>query len=364
VHIAIGARHGLHRMHSNARFEAMNHSSGALSVVDSKIVARSPPSDLSKPAIFSGLILGTACNVEHELPGVLVQVERIASLFNRSAALFFEADSTDRTRAILSAFVARLPSQRRLVTRNTIRRLPRYWNNRVARIAYARQRLLKVVRVDPYLRSFQFMVVMDLDAATSYVDVAAAAAILRLPATSWGVATANQRLFYYDRFALRMGTQTEPCSSVKLHVGNDGTPAGRCRQGRWGHGLPDGLSGPLSLWGLPYWWRIPSHAAPINVKSAFGGLAIYRTALTAGCSYEQDGADCEHVTLHACMRWRHGARVVLFPSLLVAGRDDRYLRHSLALLAKLGAALILCLAAIWTVARRCRSVGCDLFEYL
>ena len=103
------------------------------------------------------------------------------------------------------------------------------------------------------------------------------------------------------------------------------------------------------MWGLPYWWRIPSDAPPIEVHSAFGGLAIYRAARTAGCGYAQDGADCEHVTLHACMRRRNGAKVKLFPSLLVAGRDDRYLRQSLALLAKSVTVLAVGAVVTWAV---------------
>lgn len=140
----------------------------------------------------SGVIVGTACDAEQELPGVLVQVERVAALFAQSAVVFWESDSKDGTRAVLQAFIAQRPSQRRLVTRNNMKRLPRWWNDRVGRIGHARRRLLEVVRADPELRTFEFLVVMDLDEVSSYVDVDAAAAILRLPPSAWGVATANQ----------------------------------------------------------------------------------------------------------------------------------------------------------------------------
>lgn len=103
---------------------------------------------------------------------------------------------------------------------------------------------------------------------------------------------------YYDHFALRTGAPTEPCSSdapsstraVPEAESDDEVPSQvlvvqRCRPGWWGSGLPDGLGGPLSLWGLPHLFRIPADTPPLDVHSAFGGLAIYRLAISdVGCA--------------------------------------------------------------------------------
>ena len=57
--------------------------------------------------------------------------------------------------------------------------------------------------------------------------------------------------------------------------------------------------------------------APVPVASCFGGLAVYKMAAFDGCRYA--GGDCEHVTLHACMRGK-GARLFVNP-LMTVERD-------------------------------------------
>lgn len=58
---------------------------------------------------------------------------------------------------------------------------------------------------------------------------------------------------------------------------------------------------------------------PLQVDSCFGGLAIYRSAVLANCSYDHRDAlpphmlDCEHVHLHRCLRDKHHARIFSNP---------------------------------------------------
>ena len=61
---------------------------------------------------------------------------------------------------------------------------------------------------------------------------------------------------------------------------------------------------------------LPS-APPFDVDSGFGGIALYSRAALAGCRYAAPHDDCEHIALHACVRARHGARVLVAPRLLV-----------------------------------------------
>lgn len=63
---------------------------------------------------------------------------------------------------------------------------------------------------------------------------------------------------------------------------------------------------------------------PIRVKSAFAGLALYRSQSIRGLRYDEATRDCEHVSLHRALSER-GGRLVLDPSLmLLAGRQGHH----------------------------------------
>lgn len=63
---------------------------------------------------------------------------------------------------------------------------------------------------------------------------------------------------------------------------------------------------------------------PIQVKSAFAGLALYRGASVRGLRYDEAATDCEHVSFHRALAER-GRRLVLDPSLmLLAGRQGHH----------------------------------------
>ena len=65
----------------------------------------------------------------------------------------------------------------------------------------------------------------------------------------------------------------------------------------------------------------------MNVLSAFGGCAIYRSTAIRGLRYELDGRDCEHVGFHRALAER-GGRMSVNPSmLLLAGKQGHHEAH-------------------------------------
>jgi hypothetical protein len=64
--------------------------------------------------------------------------------------------------------------------------------------------------------------------------------------------------------------------------------------------------------GWKHQWIPPCGSPPIPVRSAFGGLTIYRTAQYLSGKY--DGADCEHVTFHKSIADHYGDGLYLNPS--------------------------------------------------
>jgi glycosyl transferase-like sugar-binding protein len=64
--------------------------------------------------------------------------------------------------------------------------------------------------------------------------------------------------------------------------------------------------------------------APLEVNSAFAGLAVYRGKSVRGLRYDTASVDCEHVGFHRALSER-GGRLVLDPSLmLLAGRQGHH----------------------------------------
>jgi hypothetical protein len=64
--------------------------------------------------------------------------------------------------------------------------------------------------------------------------------------------------------------------------------------------------------GWKYTWLPPVGSPPVPVCSAFGGLAIYRTADYLAGTY--DGSDCEHVPFHDSIARATGRTLTLNPS--------------------------------------------------
>jgi hypothetical protein len=63
---------------------------------------------------------------------------------------------------------------------------------------------------------------------------------------------------------------------------------------------------------------------PLEVLSAFAGLALYRGASVRGLRYDETTRDCEHVSFHRALAER-GGQLVLNPSLmLLAGRQGHH----------------------------------------
>ena len=133
------------------------------------------------------------------------------------------------------------------------------------------------------------------------------------PAMRYDVLTANSRPFFYDRWALR--SRALQMDYDCLSDGQQVRARGSCAE---------------------YALDVSPTAPPVEVDSAYGGLALYRLdALrkrgAASCRYDGMGhacpcrlggsgcrcgrwPRCEHVAFHECLR-RHGLRLAILPSL-------------------------------------------------
>jgi hypothetical protein len=251
----------------------------------------------------SVVIVGLARNCQRTLRADVARLSWAAGAFRRRQVLVVESDSTDGTRDILAKMAKQTSDFRSLSLGNLQQQCPL----RTDRIAYCRNAYLAELRTSPTYSGVDYVIVADLDGVNSRLTPAALATCWSDHVGSWDVCTANQSGPYYDVWALRHPAwcpgdcwaafqELEPIFGTKAAL-------------------------QLAVWSKMV--HIPRTAAPIQVRSAFGGLAVYRAAaLLEDVKYvglTDAGAEvCEHVALHEQLV-RRGYRIVINPGLVSAG---------------------------------------------
>ena len=222
-----------------------------------------------------------------------------------------ESDSSDDTPALLA--------QRREHTPNfdfvCLGRLRDRHPLRTDRIAQARNACLGLLETDARLAGITHVMVADLDGVCAALTPAALAHCFTLD-EPWDMVAANQGDFYYDLWALRHPLWCPGDVWVEKRA-------------------LEPLVGPIQadqLAVLARMLHLAPSLPPIEVDSAFGGLALYRREALQGARYEgltPEGDEvCEHVALHLAMR-RAGRRLYVVPALINAHKTRHGGRHAL-----------------------------------
>lgn len=254
------------------------------------------------------VFIGAARDCAIHLPGVLRNLERLAALYDEAAFVFVVSDCADDSRAILERW---LDGRRgRLIDLGALEpRLPR----RTERIAHARNAALDEVR--RHWTGHHHLVVADLDdvtAAPIAVDAFAAAARWLDGKPERAGVLANARPRYYDVWALR---HEQWCPDDCWHP-------------IWGRSADETFEAAKFREVFKRQIAIPPQVAPIAVRSAFGGLGIYRLPVPYDAYYrglDAAGRDVsEHVAFNDALI-RAGGQLHIFPALQVnAPRQHLY----------------------------------------
>lgn len=239
-------------------------------------------------------------------------VERVAAALPPAAHVHWqliESDSDDDTLGVLQ----QLAQQRPGLQFQSLGRLAAQLPQRTVRIAHCRNaglQWLEALRAQG--RPVSHLLMADLDGVNDGLTPQALASCWQR--SDWAACTANQAGRYYDLWALRHpvwcpGDCWEEADFLSAH----GVPRDRAKM-------------------AAVYLRM-LHIAPehdwIEVHSAFGGLAVYRTDAVHGLRYAgltPEGREvCEHVALHAALRER-GGRIYINPRLLngSAGNVEGY----------------------------------------
>jgi hypothetical protein len=188
--------------------------------------------------------------------------------FNIIKIVVYENDSKDDTLKGLHTWQDKLRIPVDIISEKKI------GGNRVERISRGRNAIL--VALDKISSPPDFLLIMDLDSVNANLKGVQTCLDMEQP---WGACCANQRDIYYDLWALRTFDDWCDCD-----VWNDAECA-KTREAKFRH--------------------ISSDNDPIEVKSCFGGAALYdytrlKTLVKQGARYDSD--TCEHVSFHKHLR--------------------------------------------------------------
>lgn len=250
----------------------------------------------------SAVFVGAARDCARWLPRVLDNLARLSGQYDRTAFVFAVSDTSDASSSLLRAWLDDGRQGKVLDLGPLAERLPL----RTARIAEARNACLDLIRGSAWA-GYDHLVVADMD------DVLAEP----LDITSFGSAAdwldaapdragvfANAIPRYYDIWALRHDTWCP----------------GDCWHRIWGRPASQSFEAAKFREAFARQIELPPHLPPIEVRSAFGGLGIYRMEFALDARYtgiDAQGREVsEHVAFNAAIG-RAGGRLHIFPALQV-----------------------------------------------
>ncbi|MDB5488284.1 MAG: hypothetical protein JWQ58_1999 [Reyranella sp.] len=250
----------------------------------------------------SAVFVGAARDCSRWLPGVLDNLARLTQHYDRTAFVFAVSDTTDESLSLLRDWLGAGRPGKVLDLGDLGDRLPL----RTARIAEARNACLDEIRGSE-LADYDHLVVADLDDVMAQpLDVES-----YVRATDWlNAAPDRAAVFasatprYYDIWALRHDTW---CPDD-------------CWHRIWGRPASQSFEAAKFREVFARQIELPRHMPPIEVRSAFGGLGVYRMSSIHDARYvgidAQDREVSEHIAFNEAIG-RSGGRLHIFPGLQV-----------------------------------------------
>ena len=250
------------------------------------------------------LIVGLARNCERVIHE---EVKKINDAFSEAASikwLIIESDSDDLTIEKLDSFGDNLK-----IRYITLGRLQKKYPKRTERLALCRNRYLEEIRDNPEYKNINYVVVADLDGVNSELTAKSVNTCWECD-VNWDACFANQSAPYYDIWALRHDLWSPAdCFEQEKFFKN--------------FGINDFNNRYVSI--LSKMICIPPTSKPIKVKSAFGGLGIYKKNVITDCRYsglnKNRNEICEHVSFNMQIK-NKGYKLYIMPTLINGGWNE------------------------------------------
>jgi hypothetical protein len=257
------------------------------------------------------LIVGLARNLERSATSNISHLIKTFQKYGDVSFFVVESDSNDLTRIVL----ARLAETNAKFNFTSLGNLDMRYPDRIERLRVCRNHYVTYIR--------------NLDALPDYICVADLDGINnRLTASSlnetfstnlvWSMCSANQKFGYFDIYALRKQGWCTTDIFEDLQ---------RSRIENRGEMSEFQIRTEVIYKKMR---RIPRNSNWIEVDSAFGGLAIYRSHVFLVNDYsvnkQEDSTECEHVTFHRKLRAR-GEILYINPRMINSYLNEHNIRR-------------------------------------
>lgn len=253
-------------------------------------------------SLDSAVFVGTARNCARWLPDVLANLAKLSRLYDRAAFIFAVSDSTDATTSLLRQWLGAGWTGKVIDLGELAGRI----ELRTERIAFARNTCLDEARGSTF-KDYGHMVVADMDdvlAAPIDLDSYRRAAQWLDTSPDRAAAFSSASPCYYDIWALRHPTWSP----------HD------CWHRIWGRPRRESFERAKFREVFARQIELPRKMKPIEVRSAFGGLGLYRMSYAVGARYVGADAQGREVSEHVAFNetiGRAGGRLFVFPDLQV-----------------------------------------------
>jgi len=267
-------------------------------------------SDMKADSCSSVVIVGIVKNIESTINDDYKRLTKAFSRFEKIDFFVVESGSDDNSVQVLDE-LSKTQTNFSFLHLETSPSLSRTSNMAMARNAY-----LSYLREGSILSKYKYVVIADFNKLNNKLNRDSINSCWTVD--SWDVVTANQSGRYYDIWALRhpIWSPNDCWEAVAFY--------------RKYFKFPElALGYVLRARSI----RIPRGSEWIEVESAFGGLAIYRSEiLNSNAIYEGICTDgkviCEHVPFHNRLRL-NGARIYINPAMINARITDHTRRLSI-----------------------------------
>ena len=267
-------------------------------------------SDMKANSCSSVVIVGIVKNIESSINNDYEILTKAFSRFSKIDFFVVESGSDDKSVEVLD----KLSKTRKNFTFLHLESSPTL--SRTSNMAMARNAYLSYLREGSNLSKYKYVVIADFNNLNNKLNRGSIESCWTFDA--WDVVTANQSGRYYDIWALRhpIWSPNDCWEAVAFY--------------RKYFKFPELALGYVvrarSI-------RIPRESEWIEVESAFGGLAIYRSEiLNSDAIYDGRSSDgkeiCEHVPFHNRLRL-NGARIYVNPAMINARITDHSRRLSI-----------------------------------
>ena len=232
------------------------------------------------------IICSTIKNEGKNLNRFFKIIDNLILNFNDYFLIFVESDSFDNSKEIIKDYL--FNKKGILLSKNLEKSL-----NRIKKLEISRNEYLNYIKKNENLYKFDYMFVLDADNVNNqlkFEDIKDS-----LNKEYWNAIFPNQKIFYYDIFALRIEKYLEEnfIEKIKNEIKNN-------KSKNLKKIFHDNFTAFFNL-------SNNFNERFINVKSAFGGLGIYKLEKILEFSYESfNGTTCEHVKFNKDINDKYG----------------------------------------------------------